>query len=70
MPEKKRPEEKPGDTLKRLQHSLAGGAHLLLENLDDEELAAMQRLLLAGEAEIVSFACRPYLSAKLDRTII
>ncbi len=70
MSEKKRPEEKPGDTLKRLQQSLAGGANLLVENLDDGELAAMQRLLLAGEAEIVSSACRPYLSAKLDRTII
>lgn len=60
----------PAETLRRLRQNLAEGGNLLVEDLSDEELAAMQQMLLDGEAEIISLACRPYLSAKLDRTII
>lgn len=49
---------------------LLSGRTLLLEELNDEELAAMNELLLEGKAEIISSACRPYLAAKLDKTII
>ena len=45
-------------------------AALLVENLTDEELVAMHELLLEGKAEIVNSTCRPYLIAKLGKTII
>jgi hypothetical protein len=38
--------------------------------MTDEELVAMQDLIFKDEAEIVSSACKPYLIAKLERTII
>ncbi len=60
----------PGTALKRLREKLQGGSMLLVEDLDDNELAAMNDLLLEGRAEIINSACRPYLTAKLDRTII
>ena len=63
-------DESPANTLDRLRSQLTGGRNFLLEELDESELAAMQQLIIAGEAEIVSSACRPYLSAKLDRKII
>jgi len=47
-----------------------GGSSLLLDSLTDEELIAMQKLIFKDEAEIVSSACKPYLIAKLERTII
>ena len=60
----------PAEILKRLRQNLAEGGNLLVEELSDGELVAMQQMLLGGEAEIISLACRPYLSARLDRTII
>ena len=49
---------------------MLGGGNLLLDSLTDEELIAMQDLIFKDEAEIVSSACKPYLTAKLERTII
>jgi len=60
----------PTDCLKRLRDRVRGGAYLLLDRLSDEELVAMQSLLLSGEAEIVNSACKPFLVAKLDRFIL
>ena len=59
-----------GDTLERLRARVRGGAYLLLDRLSDEELVAMQSLLLSGEAEIVNSACKPFLVAKLDHVIL
>ncbi len=53
-----------------LGKKIEAGRQLLVEALTDEELVAMHELLLEGKAEIINLACRPYLSAKLDRTII
>lgn len=53
-----------------LRARVLGGAYLLLDKLDDEELVAMQRLLQSGEAEIVNSACKPFLVAKLERVIL
>ncbi len=58
------------DTLERLRARVRGGAYLLLDKLSDEELVAMQSLLLSGEAEIVNSACKPFLVAKLERVIL
>ena len=53
-----------------LRARILGGAYLLLDQLDDAELVAMQRLLQDGEAEIVNSACKPFLVAKLERVIL
>lgn len=42
-----------------------GGARLCLDSLSKAELEAVQPLLLAGEAEIINEACRPYVIRKL-----
>jgi hypothetical protein len=60
----------PTDCLERLRKRVRGGAYLLLDRLSDDELVAMQSLLLSGEAEIVNSACKPFLVAKLDRIIL
>ncbi len=65
-----RKDENPTATLATLRERILSGGSLLVEDLTDEELVAMQELLLEGKAEIVSSACRPYLAARLDRTII
>jgi hypothetical protein len=62
--------ENPADTLARLRKRIVGGSSLLLDSLTNAELVAMQDLILKGEAEIVSSACKPFLIAKLDRVII
>jgi len=59
-----------GDTLERLRARVRGGAYLLLDSLSDEELVAMQSLLLNGEAEIINSACKPFLVAKLEHVIL
>jgi hypothetical protein len=56
--------------LERLRKRVLGGGNLLLDSLTDGELIAMQDLIFKDEAEIVSSACKPYLTAKLERTII
>ena len=58
------------NALARVRECILGGGSLLLDQLDQDELAAMQQMLFADEAEIVNSACRPYLIAKLDRKII
>lgn len=63
-------DENPITALENLRKKIQGGSHLLVEELTDEELVAMHELLLEGKAEIISLACRPYLSAKQDRIII
>jgi len=62
--------ENPKVVLERLRKRVLGGGSLLLDSLTDEELVAMQELIFKDEAEIVSSACKPYLIAKLERTII
>jgi hypothetical protein len=63
-------DENPEVVLERLRKRVLGGSSLLLDSLTDEELVAMQELIFKDEAEIVSSACKPYLIAKLERTII
>ena len=63
-------DENPKVVLERLRKRVLGGSNLLLDSLTDEELIAMQELIFKDEAEIVSSACKPYLIAKLERTII
>ena len=63
-------DEKPEVVLESLRKRVLGGGSLLLDSLTDEELVAMQDLIFKDEAEIVSSACKPYLIAKLERTII
>ena len=63
-------DENPEVVLERLRKRVLGGGSLLLDSLTDEELVAMQDLIFKDEAEIVSSACKPYLIAKLERTII
>jgi hypothetical protein len=66
-----RPErESPAAVLKRLRKSVHGGSNLRLDLLTKAELSAAQDLIFKGEAEIVSSACKPFLTAKLDRVII
>jgi hypothetical protein len=65
-----RKEENPEVVLERLRKRVLGGSSLLLDSLTDEELIAMQKMIFKDEAEIVSSACKPYLIAKLERTII
>ena len=65
-----RKNENPEIVLERLRKRVFGGSNLLLDTLTDEELIAMQELTFKDEAEIVSSVCKPYLTAKLERTII
>jgi hypothetical protein len=43
-----------------MRRRIYGGARLLLDSLTDEELVAAQALLLEGEAQIISEACKPF----------
>lgn len=70
MTDSKRKDDNPRAVFERLRQRLSGGGSLLLDSLTDAELIAMQELVFKDEAEIVSLACKPYLTAKLDRTII
>lgn len=63
-------DEKSTNTLEELRKKVLGGSSLLIDSLTDEELEAMQSLIFSDEAEIVSAACKPFLVAKLERTII
>ena len=65
-----RKDKNPEVVLERLRKKVLGGSSLLLDSLTDEELIAMQKMIFKDEAEIVSSACKPYLIAKLARTII
>jgi len=70
MSDTARKNETPEATLERLRKKVLGGSNLLLDSMSDEELVAMQKLIFKDEAEIVSSACKPFLTAKLERTII
>ena len=70
MPKIPHNDENPTNNLSRLRKKVLGGSNLLIDSLTDEELEAMQSLIFSGEAEIVSSACKPFLVAKLERTII
>ncbi len=65
-----RKDENPKVVLGRLRKRVLSGSSLLLDSLTDEELVAMQELIFKDEAEIISAACKPFLIAKLERTII
>ena len=56
-------------TLKRFRARVPGGGYVLLDSLADDELEAMQSMLLNDEAEIVNSASKPFLIAKLDKFI-
>ena len=70
MSDTTRKDENPEVVLESLRKRVLGGGSLLLDSLTDEELVAMQELIFKDEAEIVSSACKPFLTAKLERTII
>ena len=70
MSDTARKDNNPEIVLDRLRKKILGGSSLLLDNLTDEELIAMQKMIFKDEAEIVSSACKPFLIAKLERTII
>jgi len=70
MSDSVRKDETPKAVLERLRKRVLGGGNLLLDSLTDKELIAMQELIFKDEAEIVSSACKPFLIAKLERTII
>ncbi len=63
-------DENLASNLERLRKKVLGGSNLLIDSLTNEELEGMQSLIFSGEAEIVSSACKPFLVAKLERTII
>lgn len=46
--------------LKEMRSRIQGGARLLLDSLSNEELAAVQALIITGEAEIINEACKPF----------
>ena len=60
----------PENAVEQLRKRIQGGGILLLDSLSDEQLVAMQSLLMSGEAEIVNSACKPFLTAKLERVIL
>ncbi len=70
MSDTARKDNNPEVVLERLRKKVFGGSSLLLDSLTDEELIAMQKMIFKDEAEIVSSACKPYLIATLERTII
>jgi hypothetical protein len=70
MSDTARKKETPEVILERLRKKVLGGSNLLLDSMSDEELVAMQKMIFKDEAEIVSSACKPFLTAKLERTII
>ena len=59
--------EDPNIAVQEMRRRIYGGARLLLDSLSDEELAAVQPLLLEGEAEIINEACKPYVVRSLPK---
>ena len=55
----------PVEVLRELRGQILSGACPPLAYLSEEEMAAAQELILKGDAEIVSRACRPHLTARL-----
>ena len=59
-------DSKQARVLAQLRKRILGGGSLLLDQMSEAELVAMQEMLFQGEAEIINSACKPYLIAKLD----
>ena len=57
----------PKKAEEEMRRRIFGGARMLLDGLNDEELAALQPMLFSGEAEINNEACKPYVIRKLPR---
>ena len=55
----------PQLALEEMRRRIYGGSRLLLDSLENEELAAVHTLLVAGEAEIICEACKPFVVRKL-----
>ncbi len=51
----------PNIAAQDMRRRIYAGSRLLLDSLSDEELAAAHALILKGEAEIISEACKPFL---------
>jgi hypothetical protein len=47
----------PREAEEEMHHRIFGGARLLLDSLNAEELVALQPMLFSGEAEIINEAC-------------
>ena len=50
----------PNMAVQDMRRRIYAGARLLLDSLSDEEVVAVQALLLEGEAEIINEACKPF----------
>ncbi len=50
----------PNIAVQDMRRRIYAGARLLLDSLSDEEVVAVQALLLEGEAEIINEACKPF----------
>jgi hypothetical protein len=50
----------PTVALQEMRRRIYGGARLLLDSLNEEELAAVYALIREGEVEIINEACKPY----------
>ena len=59
--------EDPNIAAQEMRRRIYGGARLLLDSLSDEELVAVQPLLVEGEAEIINEACKPYVVRTLPK---
>ena len=59
--------KEPEIAVKDMRRRIYGGARLLLDSLSDEELVALQPLLIEGEAEIINEACKPYVVRSLPK---
>jgi len=46
--------------LQQMRDRIYGGARLLLDDLSQEELAAVYTIIRDGEAEIINEACKPF----------
>jgi hypothetical protein len=57
----------PREAEEEMHRRIFGGARLLLDSLNAEELVALQPMLFSGEAEIINEACKPYVIRKLPR---
>ena len=51
--------------LQEMRRRIHGGGRLLLDSLDNDELAAIHTLIVEGEAEIICEACKPFVVRKL-----
>ncbi|MDP6345113.1 MAG: hypothetical protein QF491_16360, partial [Alphaproteobacteria bacterium] len=59
------PYRDPDATLRQLRARILGGARPPLESLGRDEMAAANRMISTGEAEIANYSCRLFLIAKL-----